>query len=209
MKRRDDYWSETIDEAGWDAEMSRGSAAADADESDAIARFLDELRALAECEPPAPSPELMAAFARGNGSPRRMPVGSRRHRRAVLAAAAAAAAVVSGVGSAAAAHQLPAPAQRFVSHVIQDITTLGGAGNAPPARPSHVVPTPARVPAGGEADDPGTAGAGGPSDDNPGSAPPGVGRGSSEPADTGGSNAGEGADTGGDGTGAGAGTGDG
>lgn len=85
----------------------------------AMTQFLAELRDLGTGPAPEPSPELAALLA---GAAPLGPTRRRRHRRAVLVSAAVAAAVVASTGVAAARNDLPAPAQRLVSTVVDRLT---------------------------------------------------------------------------------------
>lgn len=82
-----------------------------------VARFVAELRALADGPAPAPSPALAALLGGA------IPIGPRRlrHRRAYLIGAAAAS-VVAMTAVAAAHDSLPQPAQLVVAHVVNVLT---------------------------------------------------------------------------------------
>jgi hypothetical protein len=103
-----------------------------AGDQDEVARFLLELRALGEGEPPPPSPELAALIG---GATLLRP----RHRRAVryaLRSGIVAAAIVGALVVAAANHDLPQPAQRVVSDFVEVLTPFQISPN------QHVAPTP-------------------------------------------------------------------
>jgi hypothetical protein len=107
-----------------------------AGDQDDVARFLVELRALGEGQPPTPSPELAALLGGATPlQPRRRPASYRIAARGGLAAAALIAALVA----AAANHDLPQPAQRVVSNVVDVLTPFRIA-------PAHEVPTPSPTP---------------------------------------------------------------
>ncbi|HEV7205178.1 MAG TPA: hypothetical protein VGN18_11245 [Jatrophihabitans sp.] len=113
-------------------------------ESAAVTRFLDDLRSLGEGPAPEPSPELAALLA---GVPTL--AAARRHRpRIVRRVALIAAAVVAGTTLAAANHQLPAPAQRVVSNVVNDLTPFHIDNPHPVPTPTTpaVTPTPTTKP---------------------------------------------------------------
>lgn len=121
----------------------------DAAESAAVTRFLDDLRSLGEGPAPRPSPELAALLA---GVPA-LTAARRRGPRIVRRVALIAAAVVAGTTLAAVNHRLPAPAQRVVSNVVNDLTPfhIGTPRPAPTTTtpipsptPTHVAPVPVR-----------------------------------------------------------------
>ncbi|MGZ4482947.1 MAG: hypothetical protein ACXVW8_01395, partial [Nocardioidaceae bacterium] len=82
---------------------------------DEVAGLLDELRSLGDVAP-LPSPELADLLAAGV-TPVRTPGTHRRRPRKAVVAGLAALAVVGGTSAAAAANELPAPAQRLI-HVF-------------------------------------------------------------------------------------------
>ena len=88
-----------------------GREGADAD----VAQFLAELHALGQCAAPTPSAELTALL--GGARPPR-----RRALRVVARTAVAVAAAVLASVVAAANHDLPSPAQRVVSNVVNVLT---------------------------------------------------------------------------------------
>ncbi len=104
-------------------------------DQDDVARFLGELRALGEGEPPAPSPELAALLGGASLLRARRPSYRIAARGGLVAAAVVAALVI-----AAANHDLPQPAQRVVSNVVNDLTPFEIAPR------KHVAPTPTPSP---------------------------------------------------------------
>jgi hypothetical protein len=109
-----------------------------------VAQFLAELRALGQCAAPTPSPELTALLGR-----------ARMVRpRALRVLARTAAAVAAGVAAsviAAANHDLPAPAQRVVSNVVNVLTPFH---IDPPKHAPAPLPSPRRS---ADRDDSGTS----------------------------------------------------
>ena len=116
-----------------------------------LADFLTEMRALVDVAAPPPSDELEALFAspvplsqRGRPGSRPRPIAAQ-----LLTLPAAAAAVVVLLVLGAATHQLPAPAQRVVSNVVNAVTPFHIAPDEQPA-PSrsteHPHPGAARAP---------------------------------------------------------------
>lgn len=81
------------------------------EDAGALESFVDGLRALGEAEPPVPSPELAAMIAR----PSARPAGRSQRRVIALAAAATGFCGLTVTGVAAAANELPEPAQRLVA----------------------------------------------------------------------------------------------
>jgi hypothetical protein len=92
-----------------------------------VVRFLMELRALGETEPPTPSLEVATLLAGGEHVTRR-----HRYRRVAARAALVAAAIVVGLIVAAATHGLPQPAQRMVSNVVNVLTPFEIGPDLPP-----------------------------------------------------------------------------
>jgi hypothetical protein len=134
-------------------------ATGDQSEQDEVARFLVELRMLGEGAPPAPSPELAALLG---GAVALEPRRRRPHYRVALRSAVVAAAVVSALVVAAANHDLPQPAQRVVSNVVNVLTPFQiGPDNRGTLTPTFT-PQPAR-PAAPPGDD-----SSGPGEDRPG-----------------------------------------
>lgn len=118
MSPRDDDLFETeaeVDAVGGGAGRYADRSAADPG-PDAVTQFLTDLRSLADGPAPAPSAELLAAFGGA------VPLASRRRPARRVLAAAAAVAVLGGTGVAAARNQLPEPAQRLVSRVVDVLT---------------------------------------------------------------------------------------
>ena len=113
--------------------------------ADEVTRFLTELRALGDGPPPTPSAELTALL--GGATPL---LSRRAVVRTVLRSAAIAAVLLGVLIVAAANHSLPAPAQRVVSNVVNDLTPFHIGNNQPqpviePPRPSDK-PTPTHRP---------------------------------------------------------------
>ena len=114
------------------------------------AQFLDEMRALADFDAPAPSDELEQLFASSLPLARRGRVepahgarlggsdGSGAYRHPLLTAAAAVVAALALLIAGAAAHRLPAYAQRLVSNVVNNFTPFHiDPVRAPAPQPSH------------------------------------------------------------------------
>ena len=111
------------------------------DGDDDLTRFLTGLRALGDVPAPPPSPTVAALLA--GAHPRFV-------RRAAVRAVLVAALVISALVGAAATHRLPAPAQQFVSRVVNNLTPFHIAPPPPatsPARTHAPAPMPVRVPA--------------------------------------------------------------
>ena len=148
--------------------------------SPTMTRFLADLHTLGEGPAPEPTAELAALFA-GVSSldaarARRGPLG--RHR-VGLVIAAVAVSTAGLTGLAAANTQLPQPAQRVVSRVVNDLTPFHVDPSRPPA------PTPAPHPST-------------PAEDSPPTHPDPAGATSSEPRDSESAGAPDGSDTAGD-----------
>ena len=111
------------DEIGTAGRRGRSSG-----ETAAVTQFLSELRSLGETTAPLPTPELEAVFAAASSS-RTRPHYARIAWRAALVAAA----VIAGTVTAAANHSLPAPAQRVVSNVVNNVTPFH-ISTTPPGR---------------------------------------------------------------------------
>lgn len=107
-------------------------------DQDGVGRFLLELRALGEGEPPAPSTELAALLGGATLLGPRRPVARivARNATAATATAAAVAAIVVGAAN----HDLPQPAQRVVSHVVTVLTPFDITPD------NHIAPTPTLAP---------------------------------------------------------------
>jgi len=127
-----------------DGQGVRRGAGGTAAAGDDVTRFLTELRALGDGPTPKPSPQLAAVLA--GATPL---LSSRRALRMVLRSAAVAALVLGALVVAAANHSLPAPAQRVVSNVVNDLTPFhigpGTRADVLPPTPSDkpTAPTPA------------------------------------------------------------------
>ena len=127
-----------------DGQGVRRGAGGTAAAGDDVTRFLTELRALGDGPAPKPSPQLAAVLA--GATPL---LNSRRALRMVLRSAAVAALVLGALVVAAANHSLPAPAQRVVSNVVNDLTPFhigpGTRADVLPPTPSDkpTAPTPA------------------------------------------------------------------
>lgn len=169
MSPHDDHLFETeggVDGAV-DATRGDGGPVGDGSVGDPVTAFLADLRAFADGPAPAPSAELLAAF--GGATPlagRRLP-----GRRAL--AVAAAAVVLGATGVAAAQHQLPDPAQRLVSRVVEVLTPFqvdpADRVSPKPTRTVPAVPLPTQEPSESpEAPEPSESG-----DDHGGSRPGG------------------------------------
>jgi hypothetical protein len=136
VSRRGDDYDEMSDDLG----VPTASAAGSAGEQDDVARFLVEMRALGEGDPPAPSAELAALLSGATPLRTRRPLYRVAARSALVAAACIVALVV-----AAASHSLPQPAQRVVSDFVDVLTPFEIAPDhtiAPSLTPS---PTPTRT----------------------------------------------------------------
>ena len=169
-----------------DEEMSTQVAGPNApapDDQDDVARFLLELRALGEVDPPTPSRELAALLGGAT------PLFSQRRamRRIVLRSGIVAAAIVAALIVAAAHQGLPQPAQRVVSNVVDVLTPFdlprGDVGV--PLTPTTPTPSPsddrpAGGPGSGESSEPGDDG---PSDEPSRGAGPDDGPSAGEPSE--------------------------
>jgi hypothetical protein len=124
--------SDEYDEMKMHAGSSRRSG-----DQDEVARFLADLRALGQGEPPTPSPELAALL--GGATPLRT---RRRPYRVALRTALVAAALVTGLVVAAEQHSLPQPAQRVVSDVVDVLTPfeIAPGKSIPTPTPTRVAP---------------------------------------------------------------------
>jgi hypothetical protein len=124
---------------GYD-EMTRGldehGALSTGGAPDDVTQFLTELRLLGIGEPPEPSAEVAALL----GAPPSLT--RRRATRVLVRSGLAAAALVIAVVAAAANHDLPQPAQRVVSNVVNVLTPFEIAPRkASPPTPPTVVPS--------------------------------------------------------------------
>lgn len=101
-----------------------------------LAEFLHDVHQLADVPAPVPSDELEALFASSwpLGERGRAPALSLRPLRRLLVPLAVAASVVALLVAGAATHELPAPAQRLISDVVNAVT------------PFHIQPDPRHVP---------------------------------------------------------------